>query len=180
MHLLEVPAVFAAVDVEGDDRRREEVVAGAHGAVEIGPRVTRREENEPERGVDRGRVPYGAAAVLPDLVVLWPRLCPALAAARDRVERPNERAVARVERLDTAAHPVLGAREARDHAAVVVERGARDREAVLPALGLHGPRERPRFRVERDDLAVELAHEDAAFAVRDAAIGPAAAHDVVR
>ena len=178
MNLLEVPAVFAGLGLDRDDRRRVEVVALAHGAVEVGAGVTRREVDEAELGIGGRRMPYGAAAVLPDLVVLRPGLVAGLAAARDRVERPHELAVVGVERLHAAAHADLGAREARDHEAVVVQRRVRDREAVLPALGLHGPRDRACFGIEGYELSVEPPEKDATGAVGDAAARPAAADDV--
>ena len=79
MHLLEVPAVLAGLRVDRDDRDAEEVVAGAHGAVEIGARVARREVDEPELGIDGRRLPDGRAAVLPRVVVLRPGVVAGLA-----------------------------------------------------------------------------------------------------
>ena len=139
MNLLVVPAVRARLHVERHDRRREQVVALAHGAVEVGARVRGGEVEEAELGVDGRRLPHGAAAVLPDVVVLRPGLVAALARARDRVEGPEQLAVLRVVRLHAAAHAALRTREAADQHPVVVERRARDREAFLPALRLDRP-----------------------------------------
>ena len=100
----------------------------------------------------------------PEIVVLRPRVVAELAGPGDRVERPDELAALRVERLDAAADAVLGAGEARDDEPIVVERCARDREPVLPALGLHRPRDFAGLLVERDELAVELADEHFAVA----------------
>src|SRR6185295_1923190 len=115
-----------------------------------------------------------------DLVVLRPRVVADLAGPRDRVERPDELAVARVERFDAAANAALAAGKSRVDEAVVVERRRRDRIAFLPALGLHGPRDLARALIERDELAVELADEDLAVAKAQPAARPAAADGCVR
>src|SRR5688500_18953849 len=112
MHLLEMPAITTCAHLDGDDRRRVEVVSRAHGAVEVRPRIARREIDEPELGIERRCLPNCAAAVLPELIVLRPRFVTGLAAPRNRIERPDELAVRRVERFHAAAHAELGAREA--------------------------------------------------------------------
>src|SRR6185503_5018399 len=137
----------------------------------------RREVDEAELGIDGRRLPDGGAAVLPRVVVARPSVVPELARTRDRMERPHELAVARVEGLHAAARRAVAAREARDHEAVVVERRRRDAEAVSVSFGLRLPDDSTGRGVERDELAVELAREDFAFAERDAAAHPAAADD---
>src|SRR5262245_13512172 len=117
MHLLEVPAVFAGLRFERDDRRGEQVIALAQRAVVIGAGIARREEDEPELGIDGRRLPDRCAAVLPELAVLRPGLVADLPGTRDRIERPGELAVLGVERLDAPADSEFGAREARDHEA---------------------------------------------------------------
>src|SRR5690606_6909987 len=179
MHLLEVPAVFAGLRIDGDDRRGEEVVAGADRAVVVGTGIAGREVQQAELRVDRRRLPDRRSAVLPDLVVLRPRVVADLAGAGDRVERPFELAGRGVESLDSPADFSLAAGEAREHETVVIERRARNRVALLPALGLHGPDDFAAGLLERDELAVELPDEDLAVAEADAAAGPAAAHGVV-
>ena len=164
MHLLEVPAVFPGLRLDRDDRCRVQVVALAHGTVVVGARVAGGKEQESELGIDGRCLPHRRAAVLPDLVVLRPGFVARLAGARDRIERPLGCAVFRAERLHAAADAVLGAREARDHEAVVIKRSGRDAEPVLPALGLHGPRDLAGALIERDELAVELADEHLAVA----------------
>ena len=177
MNLLEVPAVLAGASLDRNDRRREQVVAGAHGAVEIGARIAGREIDQPELGVDGRRLPHRRAAVHPHLVVLRPGVVAELAGARDRVERPEQLAVVGVVRFDAAAHADLGAREARDHHAVVVERRARDRKPFLPALGLDRTRLPCPFvdRAQRGGRRAS-ADEDLAVADADTATRPAAAH----
>src|SRR5690606_42010397 len=170
----------AGAGVDRDDRRREQVVAGADRAVVVGARVAGREIDEAELGIDGRRLPDRRAAVHPDVVVLRPGLVAGLAGAGDRVERPDETAVVRVVGLHAAANAALGAGEAGDHEAVVVELGASDAVALLPALGLHGPEDAAVALIERDELAVELADEDFAVAQADAAARPAAADRVDR
>src|SRR5688572_29632062 len=164
MHLLEVPAVLSRVRVDGNDRDAEQVVAGANSAVKIGTGIAGREIDEVELGIDGRRLPDGRAAELPRGAVRGPRVMTELAGARNRVERPDELAVARAERPDLAAARHLAAREAGDDQAVVVERRARDAEAVLPTLGLDGPNDLARALIERDEPRVVQAHEDLTLA----------------
>src|SRR6185436_12226470 len=99
-----------------------------------------------------------------------------LAGARDRVERPDDLAVACAERLDLAAARHFAAREAGDDHAVEIERRARDREAASPRLGLDGPDDFARALIERDEPRVVESDEDLAFAHRDAAARAAHRH----
>ncbi len=174
MHFLEVPAVLAGRGVDRDDRRRVEVVARAVRAVVVGARVARREVDEPELRIDGGRLPDGAAAVLPRVVRLRPAVVARLAGPRYRVERPDQPAVLRVERLHAAARAAVAAREADDHLAVVVDRRGRDREVLLPALGRDVPERLAGRAIERDEPRVEPADEHLVAAHRDAAARPAA------
>ena len=175
MHLLEVPAVLAGHRIECNDRRGKQVVAGTNGTVEIRPGISRREIDQAERRVDRRRLPDGRAAVAPDIVVLGPSVVPELAGPRHGKECPDQRAVVGIVGLYAAAHAKLGAGKARDDEAVVVQRRARDREALLPLLGLDAPGDFTRALIESDQPAVELAHVDLAVPERDTAIRPAAA-----
>ena len=175
MHLLEVPAVLAAARIDRDDRDAEQVVAFPQVTVQHGPRIARREIDEPELGVDGRRLPHGSAAVLPDVAVLRPSLVADLAGTGHGVEGPFELAGLRVERLDAAARAEIAAREARDDFAVVVERRAGDAEADLRILGLDRPDDSARALIERDELRVELADEDLAVAEPKPARRPAAA-----
>ena len=101
---------------------------------------------------------------MPQIVVLRPRVVADFAGPGNRVERPDELAAPRVERLDAAADAVLGAGKARDDEPIEIERRARDREPVLPALGLHRPLDFAGLLIERDELAVELTDEHLAVA----------------
>ncbi len=129
----------------------------------------------PRSGSIGRRLPHGRAAVLPRVVVRGPGVVADFAGTRNRVEGPDELAGLRVERLHAAASAAVAAREARDHEAVVVERGGRDAEAVRVRFRLHGPDHGAAAWVEREQLAVELARVDLAVADRDAAAHPAAA-----
>ena len=150
VHFLEVPPVRAALRIDGDDRRREQIVAAANRAVVIGAGVAGREVDEPQLGIDGRRVPDGRGAVHPDLVVLRPRVVADFAGPWDRVERPRELAVARIERFDAAPNAAFPAGEARVDEPVEIERRTGDRETFLPALRLHGP----------DDTTVALIEGD--------------------
>src|SRR6185503_958310 len=103
-------------------------------------------------------------------VVRRPRVVARLAGARDRVERPDELAVVGVVGFHSAARSTVGAREARDYEPVVVNRRRRDREIFLRSLGLDDPGRRARGTVERNELAVEPAHEDLVLADGDTAV----------
>jgi hypothetical protein len=167
---------MAGLELDRDDRHRIKVVARTKRAVVVGARVPGREVDEPEVRIDGRRLPNRRAAVLPGIVVLRPSLVARLSGPRDRVEGPDESAVVGVVRLDAAARAAVGAREARDHEAVVVDGRRCDREIVLPALGLNRPDRLAGAAIERHEAAVELAHEDFVLADCDAAVVPPAAH----
>ena len=65
MDLLEVPAIFSGVRIDGDDRDAEQVVAGPNAAVQIGTGITRREIDEVERWIDGWSLPHGRALRAP-------------------------------------------------------------------------------------------------------------------
>src|SRR5437773_11756229 len=98
-----------------------------------------------------------------------------LTRTRNRVEGPNEAPIPRVVRLDATAGAAIGASKPRDDHAVDIHGRSRDREVVLPALGLNRPGDRARRTIERHELAVEPAHEDVVFTNRDTSVVPAAA-----
>src|SRR4029078_11722623 len=164
MHLLEMPAVLPGLRVDREHRDAEQVVAAAHGAIQVRTGIAGREIDEAQARVDGGRLPDGGATVLPRVVVRRASVVPELAGTGDRVERPNGLAGARVERFHAAAAAAVAARETREHEPVVVERPRRDSEAVRVRLRLHGPDDRAGALVERDELAVELARVDLAVA----------------
>src|SRR5215467_14758751 len=105
--MLEMPAVLPGLHVDGNRRHREQIVAFAHDAVVVGTGITGSKIQEPKLRIDGRRVPDGCPAVLPEVVVLRPRLVAELTGTRDRVKGPDERAVLRVERLDAAANTAL-------------------------------------------------------------------------
>src|SRR5689334_21803767 len=116
--------------------------------------------------------------MLPDVVVLRPRVVAELAGTGNRVERPLERSVVRVVRLDAAADAVLGAGKAGDDESVVVQRRAGNGVALFPPLGLDRPRDRAGALIERQQLAVQLADEHLPLAEANAAARPPAADGV--
>ncbi len=181
MHLLKVPAILAGGELDGEHRRRIQVVAGAEGAVVVRRGIAGREIDETELEIDGRRLPDRSAAVLPGVVVLRPRIVTRLAGARNRVERPDEAAVLRVVRLEAAARAAIAASKADDDHACLERRGADvqrrggNREVLLPALRLDRPRHLPALAIERQELAIELTDEDSVLADRDALVVPAAA-----
>ena len=108
-----------------------------------------------------------AATVAPDVVVGLPAVVTRLTGAWNRVESPDVLAGVGVVGFDSTAGRELGARKARDDQAVVVERCARNRIPVLPALGLSRPDDRAARLIEREQLAIELAHKHLAVAEAD-------------
>ena len=177
MHLLEVPAVSAGLRFDGDHRDAEKVVAGPHGAVQIGAGVASRKIDEAELGIDGRRLPHGRAAELPRVVVARPGVVTDFAGARDGIEGPDELARVGIERFHATAATAVAAGESRDDEAVVIQRRGRDAEAVVVTLRLNGPDHVTGCVIERDELAVELAGKDLAVAHRDAAAHPPAADD---
>jgi hypothetical protein len=176
VHLLKVPLVLSGLHLDGDHRDGVEVIAGAHGAVVIGTGVAGGEIDKPELRVDRRRLPDRRAAVLPGVAPFRPRFGARLTRSRDRVERPDEPPVSRVERLDAAARSLVGAGKAGDHHAVEVDRGGGDREVVLPALGLDRPRHPACRALDRHELAIELPDEHHVLAERHTLVVPTAAN----
>src|SRR5262249_42476619 len=133
-------------------------------------------------GIDRRRLPDRRAALLPglgtlriEIVRLRPSVGAELAWCRDGPEPPLLFPGLGVDRRQESARRAVAAGDAGVDDAVVVERRARDRVAVLPAGDLRLPERRAGFDIERDDVAVEVAEEHLAFADGDATVRPAAA-----
>ena len=103
--LLVVPAVLSGLGVDRDDRGREQVVALALAAVQVGGGVPGGEVEQAELGVD------GRASARPERRPSSTRRCPGprvvarLAGRRDGPEAPLQLARRRVERGDAAAEP---------------------------------------------------------------------------
>src|SRR6266853_270259 len=99
------------------------------------------------RRIERSRLPDAAAAGLPRVVVVFPRLAAGIAGLGHRVEAPQLLAVLDVECRDPAARARVARAVLDDHLAVGDER--RRQEFFLPAeLGLAGD------LLDPDDLAV--------------------------
>src|SRR5207245_8465482 len=117
--VLMVTADPAGTGIEGEDRRRVEVVAGMHVT---GPR--RRVARPPERQVELRivvrREPHRDAARLPRFAL--PALATPLARSRARMGLPHRLAAARVSGGDVAANPELAARGADHDLALGAER----------------------------------------------------------
>ncbi len=170
-HLLPPPLLAARHQVDGDQRVGARRGAGAQARLVERRRRAGAEVDGVRRRVDRDRSPDGAAADEP------PALTPLGLRRRDRPVRvrPGGRQV-RAPRHDEAADPVLRAGSAHQHAALRADRRARLPVAVVRRRagngGVHGhAREQPTGRcVERDEVHVERREEQAAAAVRDAAV----------
>ena len=95
VHGLEVPHPLAGGGAQRDDRVREQVGAGAIGAVEVRARRAHRQEDEPALEIGGDRRPHvGGAGVAPAVVL--PGVVADLARPRNGVEGPQQAAVARV------------------------------------------------------------------------------------
>ena len=102
MHELLVPLALAGRDVDGDERVAVEVVAGMRDADVVAADNRDRDVDDAARFVDREIAPrVGAADRLPGVVL--PGLVIGIARLRDQVERPHQRAGARVPRLESPA-----------------------------------------------------------------------------
>ena len=147
-----VTADPAGIGIEGDDRRRVEVVARMHVT---GPR--RRVARPPERQVELRivvrREPHRDAARLPRFAL--PALVTRLARSRDRMGLPHRLAVARVKGGDVAADPELAARGADHDLALGDERGQREVVAVLVIVDGGVPHDRARLGVEGDEVRID-------------------------
>src|SRR6185436_8698997 len=132
MHLLEVPAILARLELDGDHRRGVEIVAGAEGAVIVGRGVAGREVDETEIQIDSRRLPDRGAAVLPRVVVLRPGVVTGLTRTGNRVEGPDQAAVLRVVGLEPAARTAIAAGKADENHSIHVEWRRGDRKILLP------------------------------------------------
>ena len=96
---LKVPADFAGVGIERDDRRGIQILLRAMAAVVLRRRLADRQEDQPALGVDRAEAPVrGRARGHP--VVLRPGVVAGLARVRDRVEGPDQLAGSDIPRAD--------------------------------------------------------------------------------
>ena len=120
--------------------------------------------------------PRRSAAGLPRrLVRVGPRLVTALAGPRDRVEAPGLGARRGVERGDEPADAVFAARRPDDDLVLDDERRERERIAERRIDDGLVPDRPAAFRVERDQMAVDRAHEQRVAENRHAAVHAAAA-----
>ena len=184
-HLLEMPGIFAGVDVHGDDRIDEQIVALALAAqVGVpGDAVADAEIEQLELGVVGHVVPdRAAAALLPPLAVpglgghLHGLVLEALlGVAGHGVETPDQLSRVGVVRRDVAARVVLGAGIADQNLAVDDARCAGDGIVLGRVRGLDLPDDLAGLGVERDEAAVEHADIDLAFPRSDAAVDHIAA-----
>src|SRR5438093_2711293 len=174
MYLLRMPAVLPCLRFDCHHRNGEGMIAPADGAVAVGPGIAGGEIDQAQFRVDSGRLPYRRAAMLPRVIVIGPGLMTDLARSRDRKEGPDQAAIFGVIRFDAAPYAILSTRETNDHHSVVIERGGRNCVALLPTLGLNGPRRCARFFIQRHEPAVQLSDKNLSLPETHATACPAA------
>ena len=165
---LEVPRHLAGVDVDGDERAREQVVALAAGARVARRRIAGAEDVEPGLRIVRTRNPHLSAAV-PRRIEARPRVEPGIARIhRHRVEDPLALAGLRIVRLQEAGRVevVAGA----DQHVVVDDDRRHRREVLLIEVGdLDVPAFLAGARVERHEVVVGRLEEQGVVPHRRAA-----------
>ncbi len=170
--VLEVPRELAGVDVQGDDRVGIEVVAGTRLRIVGGNRIA----GAPDREL-RGRVvgtglPDAAAAGLPRVVLVFPRLAARIAGLRHYIPAPQLVSGARVECRDPSARSSVARAVHDDDLAFG---GNRRRKEFLAAAELIRdgdllvPHDLAVRAVHSDDAAVGQVRDDQVFPQRDAA-----------
>ena len=169
--LLEVPAVLASLVVQANNRRGEEIVTSAIGAVVVRPGIADLEKDHAQIGVDRRHVPDRATTRLPG--VARPGVVAVFAWSRHGIEPPDLLAGLAVQRHHPSAQATVAAAQSRKEQAVVVQR--RHGDAVVVHFGLTdvgAPHQLAGLLVHRDQVPVGLTAEDHAVADRYAAICP--------
>src|SRR4029434_5920499 len=83
------PTDLPCLQLEGHDRVSVEVVARTNLSTELRHRVSGRDVDQSEVGINRGNRPDRAASVLPDVAVFRPRLVSWLTGRRHDIEHPQ-------------------------------------------------------------------------------------------
>src|SRR5262249_23938754 len=150
--VLEVTPQLARVGLDGDRRRRVEVVPRPLIAK---PRrgVSGAPEREVQVRIIRARDPDGCTAALP--CVAGPRLVAWLAGAGNRERLPRWRVGLSVKRLDKTHDAELAAGHTDHDLSLGDERGERHVVARLVVFDRLLPGDLPRLRVEGDEKTVE-------------------------
>ena len=78
------------------------------------------------------------------------------AGSRNRIKHPTQLPRVRIVRFHAPAYAHLTTVDASDDHAVVVKRRARNAEALLPGLHLHGPEHFPGALIERHQPGIDL------------------------
>src|SRR5204862_7286907 len=112
-----------------------------------------------ELWIVRAGHPRRRAAALPRVV--FPRLVPPFPLAGNGVEPPRAPAGFRIVSVDETADAVLAPRHADDHLVFDRERCAGEAITLVRVRRRHIPSDASGPGVERDDVGVERAHEDA-------------------
>ena len=166
---LVMPAQLPGLHVQRNDGAEIEVVAGAHFAAMLRHAVSGDEVDQAEIRIGGAHQPDRAAAGLPRIVALGPRLVARLSRTGNDVELPDLTSGLRVERDRLAPEAAVGV-EADEHEPGRVGRRA---HRGLPTDGgriadVLAPGELAGFLLERDHLCVGKSGEHQSFAERDA------------
>ena len=167
-----MPLHLAGRDVERDDRVRVEVVARTELRVVDRERVAGAEDVEVLCGIVGAGLPDAAAAGLPGVVIVLPRLAAGVARLGHRVPAPQLVAGVDVERRHPAARAAVAGAVLDEDLAVGHER--RGQEPLLVAELVLGrdllvPDDLAVVAIDGDDAAVGQVGDDLVFPERDAA-----------
>ena len=166
---LEMPAQFAAVGIERNDRIGIEIVTLARIAVEQGRRIAGRPIKQVALGVVAAGHPSGRAAALPR--VTGPALDTGLACGWYRIAPPALGTGIEGVGRDEAARRELTAAVANDDLVLDHEWRAGRAEAELVVGHRDIPQHLAADAIESDEARVERCHEDFVTGNRHAAIG---------
>src|SRR2546428_1909136 len=123
--------------------------------------------------INRAGAPGRGAAAFPRVAL--PRVDATLPVAGNRVEPPRALARVRFVRIDEAANAVLAARDSDDDLVFHDQWRASEAEALIRVRRGHVPAHATGLRIERNDVSIERAHEDAIAKRGETAILRAAA-----
>ena len=165
-----VPQKLARFDVERHRRIGVQIRAGAHVRIKVGRRIPDRHVEHPVLDVERQRRPQAAAAVLARGLV-GPGLRSGLARVGNEIEAPDLLTGGKLEGADPVLRPPVRAGRAVDHQVLVDQRRHAQVLAGLRIGDLLAPEQRALGHVERDQVAVRGAANEASVLQRHAAIG---------
>ena len=147
MNLLEVPSVFAGIDIQRYDRGREKIIARTYGAIVIGARIAGREIDHAKLRVHRRRMPNRAATGLPRSTVRRPGVRAKLTRGRHCIKSPQQATVVCIIGFNTPSCCKFSAGKATDHHAIKIQRRAGNGITFFPGFRLNRPDLLPSFLI---------------------------------